>query len=87
MRQIRAAVGATVINPDLLTSAERLQYEGYLRREETNAVIMEQVKAGVQLRRISKNTGYSRKVVRAVARGERSDIFRTRESSLELHLP
>jgi transposase len=26
-------------------------------------------------------------VVRAVARGERSDVFRTRESSLELHLP
>ena len=44
---------------------------------------MEQVKAGVPLRRISRNTGYSRKIVRAVARGERSDIFRTRESSLE----
>lgn len=87
MRQIRAAVGATVINPDLLTSAERLQYEGYLRREETNAAIMMQIKAGVPLRRIVKNTGHSRKVVRAVARGERSDVFRTRESSLELHLP
>ena len=45
MRQIRAAVGATVIDPDLLTSAERLQYEGYLRREETNAAIMTQIKA------------------------------------------
>jgi transposase len=87
MRQIRAAVGATVINPALLTSAERLQYEGYLRREETNAAIMTQIKAGVPLRRIVKNTGHSRKVVRAVARGERSDVFRTRESSLELHLP
>lgn len=39
------------------------------------------------LRRIAKNTGHSRKVVRAVARGQRSDVFRTRESSLELHLP
>lgn len=87
MRPIRAAVGATMINPKLLTSAERLQYEGYLRREETNAAIMAQIKAGVPLRRIAKNTGHSRKVVRAVARGERSDVFRTRESSLELHLP
>jgi len=33
MRQIRTAIGATTINPDLLTAAERLQYEGYFRRE------------------------------------------------------
>lgn len=87
MRQVRSAVGATVINPDLLTSAERLQYEGYLRREETNAAIMKLIEAGVPLRRIARDTGYSRKVVRAVARGERGDVFRTRESSLELYLP
>ena len=37
MRQIRSVIGATTINPELLTAAERLQYEGYLRREETNA--------------------------------------------------
>jgi len=30
MRQIRMAIGATVINPRLLTAAERIQYEGYL---------------------------------------------------------
>ena len=87
MRQIRTAVGATVINPNLLTSAERLQYEGYLRREETNDTIMKLIKQGVPLRRIARETSYSRKVVRAVARGERSDVFRTRESSLELYLP
>src|SRR5438874_11494922 len=40
MREIRSAIGATTINPELLTSAERLQYEGYLRREETNAAIL-----------------------------------------------
>jgi hypothetical protein len=28
MRLIRATIGATTINPDLLTCAERLQYEG-----------------------------------------------------------
>jgi transposase len=33
MRPIRTAIGATTINPELLTCAERLQYEGYLRRE------------------------------------------------------
>lgn len=40
MRHIRVAVGATVINPELLTCAERLQYEGFLRREEANAAIL-----------------------------------------------
>jgi hypothetical protein len=30
MRQIRSAIGATAIDPKLLTEAERLQYEGYL---------------------------------------------------------
>jgi transposase len=35
MRHVRMAVGTATINPKLLTAAERLQYEGYLRREET----------------------------------------------------
>ena len=35
MRQIRRAIGAMTINPELLTAAERLQYDGYLRREES----------------------------------------------------
>jgi hypothetical protein len=30
MRQIRTVIGATTIDPKLLTAAERLQYEGYL---------------------------------------------------------
>jgi transposase len=40
MRQIRSVIGATTIDPELLTAAERIQYEGYLRREETNAAIL-----------------------------------------------
>lgn len=35
MRQIRKTVGSTIIDPKLLTYAERLQYEGYLRGQET----------------------------------------------------
>jgi hypothetical protein len=31
MRAIRGAVGAMIINPKLLTCAEKLQYQGYLR--------------------------------------------------------
>jgi transposase len=37
MRRIRAAIGAAVIDSSLPTFAEKLQYEGYVRREETYA--------------------------------------------------
>ena len=52
MRPIRAAIGATVINPALLTTAERLQYDGYLRREEANAAITALAKDGVPIKQI-----------------------------------
>ena len=87
MRAIRAAIGATVVDPKLLTAAERLQYEGYLRREDTNAAIQTFATGGTPIKQIVKRTGYSRKLVRQVIRGERGDMFRTRQSSLEAHLP
>jgi Transposase and inactivated derivatives len=87
MRVIRTAIGATTINPELLTCAERLQFEGYLRREETNTAIMALVRDGVPLKEIVRRTGRSRKLVRQVSRGERTDIFRSRQSSLDAHLP
>lgn len=86
MRQIRAAIGAATINPDLLTAAERIQYEGYLRREDANAVILGLAKDGVPIKEIVRRTGHSRGLVRKVLRGQRSDVFHVRETSLELHL-
>ncbi len=68
MRQIRAAMGAAFIDPSLLTFAEKLQYEGYLRE-------------------IVRRTGYSRGLIRRIVRGQRSDAFRVRQSSLEPYLP
>ncbi len=87
MRSIRAALGAATIDPELLTAAERIQYEGYLRREDTNAVILGLAKDGTTIKEIVRRTGHSRGVVRKVLRGQRSDVFRVRESSLELYLP
>lgn len=87
MRKIRAAIGDATINPDLLTAAERIQYEGYLCREDANAVILGLAKEGVTIKEIVRRTGHSRGLVRKVLRGQRSDIFRLRESSLEVHLP
>ena len=87
MRDIRAAVGAATINPELLTSAEKMQYEGFQRREETNAAILAMSKEGATIKQIVRRTGYSRGLVRKVLRGQRSDIFRVRSSSLEAYLP
>lgn len=87
MRQIRCAIGAMTIQPELLTAAERLQYEGYLHREETNAVILTLSKDGIAIKEIVRRTGHSRGTVRRVLRGERGDVFRTRETSLETYLP
>ena len=87
MRVIRAAIGATTINTELLTCAERLQYEGYLRRKDINAAIMALVRDAVPLKEIVRRTGHSRKLVRQVSRGESADIFRTRQSTLDVHLP
>jgi transposase len=87
MRLIRTAIGATTIDPALLTSAEKIQYEGYLRREETNAVIMALAKDGVPVKQIVRRLGLSRGLVRKVLRGQRTDIFRVRQSTLDAHLP
>lgn len=87
MRQVRAAIGAATINPDLLTAAERLQYEGYLRREDANGTILRLAKDGIAIKEIVRRTGHSRGLVRRTLRGERTDVFRSRESSLELYLP
>jgi transposase len=87
MRQVRGVIGATKINPELLTAAERIQYEGYLRRDESNATILALSKNGIAIKQIVRQTGHSRKLVRQVIRGERNDVFRGRQSSLDLHLP
>ena len=87
MRQIRSVLGAATLDPELLTAAERIQYEGYLRREEANQAILGLAKDGVAIKQIMRRTGHSRGLVREVLRGQRSDVFRLRESSLEVHLP
>src|SRR3954464_10272681 len=59
----------------------------YLRREETNASILDLSKGGTPIKQIVRQTGHSRKLVRQVIRGESHDVFRTRQSSLDQHLP
>ncbi len=83
MRMIRKAFGAGVVDPALLTSAETRQYDGWVRREDENAAVLALAKAGVPIKEIVRRTGKSRGIVRQIVRGGRTDVFRSRMSSLD----
>lgn len=87
MKQIRSTIDCRAIDPELLTAAERLQYEGWLGRRASNDAVLALSRAGLPLKAIARRTGISRGTVRRILRGERNDVFRTRQSSLEAHLP
>ena len=75
MQAIRKAVGSDVIDPTVLSCAERRQHSGWLRREEENTAILGLVKQGVAIKEIVRLTGKSRGLVRAILHnslGERS---------------
>lgn len=83
MRVIRKAFGANVVDPALLTAAEMRQYDGWVRREDENATVLALAKDGVPIKEIVRRTGKSRGIVRQIVRGGRTDVFRSRMSSLE----
>jgi transposase len=82
MPRIRKAIYNAELDPGILTAAERLQYQGFRRRQNTNAMIQRMGAEGVPIKRIVRVTGLSRGLVRRVLRGEREDVFRLRQSSL-----
>ncbi len=67
MNRIRTAIGATTINQELLTCAEKLRYQGYLQRQDSHAVITALVSNGVPLKEIVRRTGHSRNLVAKLA--------------------
>lgn len=87
MPAIRKAIGARILDPNLLTAAERLQYAGFQRRHQTNQMVRTMAGEEFPIKRIVRSTGLSRKLVRQILRGEREDVFRIRESSLTPWLP
>lgn len=87
MTAIRKAIGTKTLDPKLLTAAEKLQYEGFQRRQQTNRMVRRMAADGMPIKRIVRLTGLSRGLVRQIARGEREDVFRIRESNLTPWLP
>ena len=87
MHSVREAIGSPrTIDLALLTSAERLQFEGYRRRREMTDAIRLLVAEGLAIKEIVRRTGYSRKTIRHTVRGGEPEIFRPRTSSLEPYL-
>ena len=87
MPDIRKAFDSRAIDPGLLTGAERLLYEGFLRRQQTNSTVRRMAGDGLPIKQIVLMTGLNRNLVRQIRRGEREDAFRLRQSSLEPWLP
>jgi transposase len=71
----------------LLTSAERIQYDGFLRRQDNSKAIKALAATGKSIKEITRSTGRSRKLVRSVLRGGDGDVFRGRIRMLETHTP
>jgi transposase len=87
MPAIRKAIGVATLDPRLLTAVERLQFEGFQRRPQTNHMVRRMADEGVPIKRIVRLTGLSCGLVRQIIRGEREDVFRIRESILTAWLP
>jgi transposase len=83
MRAIRSAVGAGVVDPTLLSCAERRQHAGWLRLQEENAAILALAGQRIAIKEIVRRTGKSRGIVRRVVRDGRADVFSGRMNSLD----
>ena len=86
MSTIRRVIGVTIVDVVPLTSAERLQYDGYCRRREAADVIRALARAGTSIKEIVRRTDRSRNHVREVLRGGDRNVFRSRMTILAPYL-
>jgi len=85
-RAIREVLASATIDPSVLTKAERRQWNGFRRRQETTDAVLELARRGISIKQIVRQLGLARMTVRRIVRGGGTDMFRTRTSSLEPHL-
>ena len=71
------------VDPETLSKAERIQWETAMTREAVNGQVLALALQGVPLKGMARTTGLSRQTIRKIVRGQRHDIFRTRQSSLD----
>jgi len=83
MHAIRVGLRAGASDPTALTCVEQRQYEAWRRREVANTTVRTLAEQGMSIKGIVRHTGQSRKTVRDVLRGGRTDVFRPRASSLD----
>jgi transposase len=73
----------TPVDPETLSKAERIGWEAAVTREAVNDQILALAAQGVPLKTMARTTGVSRQTIRKIVRGQRHDMFRTRQSSLD----
>ncbi len=84
-----AAVAITVVPaadpdaPPTMTSAQRLQYEGWQRRVQVHGEVMRLHQQGVSVRQIARELALSRNTARRWMRGEQPELHRPRIHSLD----
>ena len=83
------AVAATVVPaadptaPPPMTSAQRLQWQGWQRRVQVHGEVMRLHQQGVPVRHIARDLALSRNTVRRWVRGEQPELHRPRMHSLD----
>ncbi|MEO1460269.1 MAG: ISL3 family transposase, partial [Pseudomonadota bacterium] len=96
LRSVRAGVDGITTAPRVIGIDDWAWKKGHRygttvcdleRRQEMNAAVQALAAEGVARKAIVRRTGCSRQIVRRILRGEREDIFRIRQSSLEPWLP
>ena len=83
LRLRKALSPETPVDPETLSKAERIGWEAAVTREAVNDRIPALAAQGVPLKTMARTTGVSRQAIRKIVRGQRHDIFRTRQSSLD----
>ena len=69
--------------PPLMTSAQRLQWQGWQRRVQVHDEVMRLHQQGVPVRHIARDLALSRNTVRRWVRGEQPELHRPRMHSLD----
>lgn len=83
MGDLRRAITSVEIDPKALSTAEKLQWAGWQRRDEVNGTVRTLHGQGRSIKRIVRTTGVSRQTVRRILAGTRDDVFRSRETTLD----